>query len=628
MHLANNTYQTNIQPRHDGKGSAVAKDFFGITLNYYNWDYTRENTYLETGFPGGQNQYNGNAKSVSWKIPEQSRHGNLANPHIYLPTETQVWAYKYNYNDKNWLTNASFGRHDIINSTFNSANYYSVSGIDYDKNGNLTHLNRAGYGDDLQMDELHYSYSNRNSNKLSTVSDLFTHPNHLNDIKYGPHNYTYNHIGQLTAINSANHKDRYLTYNGYGNMKEVFVDNASNATALQKIAEYTYNDLGYRSGKDVNIPGKEIQKTRYIYDINGNVMAIYFADVDNDYRLLEQPVYGSGRIGTFLFGSQKYFYELTDHLGSVRAIVSRDEQGEIEVNEYADYYPYGMPMPGRRLTSPGNYRYGYQGQFAEEDDETGYNSFELRTYDPRIGRWLSCDPMGQYASPYVGMGNNPVNGVDPDGGWFGLPDKYFDENGEYLGDDKDPNSHLIRIINRKEWEELTKNGSISPWEIRESLQNAPTLMDKYVEGYPIESISNIFSYFDKRCTNFVFQNPTENHRIAGSYGAASSYNDYLSGIKKIYINTNRFTDLKNGFNNYYDVKFFLNHENMHLWQYSIFKGMGLNDIRAFEQVMEVQATMHNIKNKDFNKASKNYQSSEMNYFKDQYYNSPNLMFPK
>ncbi|MFM7852928.1 MAG: hypothetical protein ACKO96_13665, partial [Flammeovirgaceae bacterium] len=31
------------------------------------------------------------------------------------------------------------------------------------------------------------------------------------------------------------------------------------------------------------------------------------------------------------------------------------------------------------------------------------------------------DPKGQYFSPYVGMGNNPVSGVDPDGGWlFGL----------------------------------------------------------------------------------------------------------------------------------------------------------------------------------------------------------------
>jgi hypothetical protein len=41
-------------------------------------------------------------------------------------------------------------------------------------------------------------------------------------------------------------------------------------------------------------------------------------------------------------------------------------------------------------------------------------------YDGKIGRWLSTDPMGQYDSPYVGMGNDPVNSSDPTGGfdWY------------------------------------------------------------------------------------------------------------------------------------------------------------------------------------------------------------------
>lgn len=45
--------------------------------------------------------------------------------------------------------------------------------------------------------------------------------------------------------------------------------------------------------------------------------------------------------------------------------------------------------------------------------------FELRDYDAVIGRWMNPDPMRQYASPYVAMGNNPVNLVDPDGGEAG-----------------------------------------------------------------------------------------------------------------------------------------------------------------------------------------------------------------
>ena len=58
-----------------------------------------------------------------------------------------------------------------------------------------------------------------------------------------------------------------------------------------------------------------------------------------------------------------------------------------------------------------------QNDFLKVKEETGStNSFELRLWDSRIGRWMSPDPYGQFASPYLGMGNNPINGVDPDGG--------------------------------------------------------------------------------------------------------------------------------------------------------------------------------------------------------------------
>jgi RHS repeat-associated protein len=73
-------------------------------------------------------------------------------------------------------------------------------------------------------------------------------------------------------------------------------------------------------------------------------------------------------------------------------------------------------MPGRQFVNGKPYRYGYQGEFAETDEETGKPAFQLRIYDPRINRWLSPDPYGQFASPYMAMGNNWINFVDPDGG--------------------------------------------------------------------------------------------------------------------------------------------------------------------------------------------------------------------
>jgi RHS repeat-associated protein len=82
----------------------------------------------------------------------------------------------------------------------------------------------------------------------------------------------------------------------------------------------------------------------------------------------------------------------------------------------ADYYPFGLVMEGREITDE-PYRYGYQGPFSEKDALTELNEFEVRLYEPKYGRWLQPDPLGQYASPYVGMGNLPHISVDPTGEW-------------------------------------------------------------------------------------------------------------------------------------------------------------------------------------------------------------------
>ena len=41
-----------------------------------------------------------------------------------------------------------------------------------------------------------------------------------------------------------------------------------------------------------------------------------------------------------------------------------------------------------------------------------------RFYDPQVGRLFTPDPAEQFSNPYLAMGNNPVNGIDPNGEWF------------------------------------------------------------------------------------------------------------------------------------------------------------------------------------------------------------------
>lgn len=100
----------------------------------------------------------------------------------------------------------------------------------------------------------------------------------------------------------------------------------------------------------------------------------------------------------------------------------------------SDYYPFGAVAKvwnNPEQTQQEKYRHGYQGQYSEQDSTTGWNAFELRMYDPLIGRWLQVDPARQYASSYVGMGNNPISGVDPDGGF----NQGVNSKGEVVFDD-------------------------------------------------------------------------------------------------------------------------------------------------------------------------------------------------
>ncbi|MCZ8072421.1 MAG: hypothetical protein O9311_18915 [Cytophagales bacterium] len=87
------------------------------------------------------------------------------------------------------------------------------------------------------------------------------------------------------------------------------------------------------------------------------------------------------------------------------------------VSQATDYETWGGVLREQKWGDmEGGYRWAYQGKYAEKDEETGWEHFELREYDDIRGQWTSMDPKGQFYSPYIGMGNNPVNGTDPDGG--------------------------------------------------------------------------------------------------------------------------------------------------------------------------------------------------------------------
>ncbi|MEM6720933.1 MAG: RHS repeat-associated core domain-containing protein [Bacteroidota bacterium] len=232
------------------------------------------------------------------------------------------------------------------------------------------------------------------------------------------------------------------------------IDNLNLQAAMEPTVAFYYNDLGYRVRKEHYAAG-HVFKTMYVRDVAGNPIAIYKqgGGQGGALALKEQPIYGANRLGVLfrdnnLDDKGTYAYQLTDHLGNVRAVIMKDGNNALSLTTKTDYYPFGMPMPDRNITD-GSYRYAYQGQ--EKDGETGKEAFQLRLWDGRIGRWLTVDPYRQYVSPYLGMGNNPINGIDPDGGKFfdwvkdlTTNTYYYDEN-ITSPDQIDPKSNIAYI---------------------------------------------------------------------------------------------------------------------------------------------------------------------------------------
>jgi len=63
----------------------------------------------------------------------------------------------------------------------------------------------------------------------------------------------------------------------------------------------------------------------------------------------------------------------------------------------------------------GLYRYGFNGYEKDDEIKSSGNSYTtaFRQYDPRLGRWLSPDPVVKYQeSPYAWNTNNPVLFID------------------------------------------------------------------------------------------------------------------------------------------------------------------------------------------------------------------------
>jgi RHS repeat-associated protein len=169
-----------------------------------------------------------------------------------------------------------------------------------------------------------------------------------------------------------------------------------------------------------------------------------------DYSDVIYPVTGLMVLKNYvnLVGDKRY--ELSNHLGNVLVVVSDKKIPNgtgifnADVLSYSDYYPFGMLVPNKHGTSR-DYRFGFNGK--ENDNEVmGEGNFEdygMRSYNPRIGRFFSVDPLTKLypeLTPYQFASNSPISGVDLDGLEY-----YYAADGKFIG--KVGESIAVMILN-------------------------------------------------------------------------------------------------------------------------------------------------------------------------------------
>ncbi|MFV0249069.1 MAG: RHS repeat domain-containing protein, partial [Tenacibaculum sp.] len=336
-----------LSPSKDPGGDS--DDLFGMTLDYYHQDYIRSSNFSYHNSLSAPDQYTGNIKAVTWNA--KTNKADTSKPLLY----------QYSYNEHNFLKQADFGK-ATSSGNITLSDDYKVYGLSYDANGNILSLSRNKHteGGSNTMDKLSYVYKASKPNQLNHVNDAVSTSTNADDLKdQSPDNYIYNQIGQLTE--NKKEKTKYK-YNAVGLVSEVYHNNKIKV-------KFSYNDKGFRATKEsYNNNGKLSLSTHYITDPLGNTLAIY-----ENQQLKELPIYGLSRLGVYNKTTNTSVYQLTDHLGNVRAVIAKNGNKAVATS-LTDYYPFGMPMPGLDIGA-NQYRYKFQGQ--EKDTETGKEAFQL-----------------------------------------------------------------------------------------------------------------------------------------------------------------------------------------------------------------------------------------------------------
>jgi RHS repeat-associated protein len=274
----------------------------------------------------------------------------------------------------------------------------------YDALNRLTHA-EGPWGD---MDYTYDHVGNRLTKTEDSVTDTYAYiiGTNILDTVTNAETTTYTHDanGNITGIDNKvliyNQNNKVLIYNQNNRLIRV----EENSVVL---GEYTYNGLGQRIIKEAGGVAMIFH-----YDFDGNIIGESDLSGNFDKEYLYR---GSSRLALVDASTGELYYYGNDRLGTPQILTDSTNTVVWE----AEYKPFGEADVNPNSTVVNNFR--FPGQYF--DQETGFHYNYHRYYDPRTGRYLRPDPIGQFGGVnlFIYSHNNPCNNTDPEGLWVIIP---------------------------------------------------------------------------------------------------------------------------------------------------------------------------------------------------------------
>ncbi len=266
----------------------------------------------------------------------------------------------------------------------------------YDAAGHLVEVRRDG-----SLDEQASYDADGNRTAYGSARGTVTAAYDLRDrlLSQGDSTYSYAPSGERIAKTTPAGTTTY-EYDAMGRLHRVDLPDG-------RRIDYVVDALGRRVVKQVD--GQAVQRLLYLDGLRP------VAELDDQGNVVTRFVYEQGsHVPAYMEKGGKRYRLIRDPVGSVRLVIDADSGA---IAQRIDYDAFGRVITD---TNPGFQPFGFAGGLYDVD--TGLVHFAERDYDPEAARWLTLDPLAfgdVRGNPYVYVGGDPVNRVDP---WGLAPD--------------------------------------------------------------------------------------------------------------------------------------------------------------------------------------------------------------